>query len=178
MKLQNFKHIYVCSGVNTFLNKESIREIFGHNIIEKGKKIIFPLKMDEKCVSPKNFILLKEEMNIEKILILDRLKGAGDAVCIYGHINRSGKSFLRGKTPENGREQFPDMSFIYSKIEGMPGETVCTLGQKRFLNPPKKEKQIWSEAVGLISVVAHYVGMRVYAIGENNRKTIKQLTKH
>ena len=72
-------------------------------------------------------------------------------------------------------EQFPDMSHIYSKTEGIPLAVVHTLGQERFSKPPKNESCIWSEASGLIAGVAHYVGMKVFAVGTESDSQRKQL---
>ena len=148
----------------------------GHNTANCGKKkIIWPKKLDPNYVSPENFLVLKERIKIENILIVDRLKGVEKLVSIVGHINRSGMSFLRGKTPMKNAEQFPDMSHIYSETEGISSAVVHTLGQERFSKPPKNESCIWSEASGLISGVAHYVGMNVFGVGTGSDVQRKQL---
>ena len=54
-------------------------------------------------------------------------------------------------------------------------KTVHTLGPERFLKPPQHERHIWSEAIGLVSVVAHYIGMNVFAVGTENNNKRKQL---
>ena len=113
--------------------------------------------------------------NIKGLLIVDRLKRTKKPVSIVGHINRAGVSFLRGNTPMKNAEQFPDMSHIYSKTEGMPPAVVHTLGQERFSKPRKSETYIWSEAIGLVSGVAHYVGMNVFAVGTESDSQRKQL---
>ncbi len=177
MKLSSFYQVYLCSNKEIrFLKEARIYQLAGHNIVNYGeKKIIWPKKLDSNHVSPENFLVLKERIKIENILIVDRLKGVEKLVSIVGHINRSGMSFLRGKTPMKNAEQFPDMSNIYSKINGMPFAVVHTLGQERFSKPPKNESCIWSEASGLISGVAHYVGMNVFGVGTESDSQRKQL---
>ena len=151
-------------------------QLAGHNIASLGKKkIIWPKKFNPNQISPKNFMILKARINIQDVLIVDRLKGLKKIVSIVGHINRSGTSFLRGKTPIKNAQQFPDMSNIYTKIEEIPPVVVHTLTTKGFLKPPKNENHIWSEAVGLVSGIAHYVGMNVFAVGTESDSQRKQL---
>ena len=89
-------------------------------------------------------------------------------------MNRSGQNFLRNETPFKEHPQFPDMSKIYNKISGLDTVIVHTIGEKRFQSLPNKEKAVWSEAIGLIAPVAHYVGIKIFAIGGNNFENIKQ----
>ena len=51
---------------------------------------------------------------------------------------------------------------------------VHTIGSERFNNILSDEKVIWSELVGLIAPVAHYVGIKIYAIGGNNFEKVIQ----
>ena len=90
-------------------------------------------------------------------------------------MNRSGQNFLRNETPFGEYPQFPDMSKIYHKIIGLDTVVVHTIGKKRFQSPPKKENIIWSEFVGLIAPVVHYVGIRVLAIGGNEYNDINKI---
>ena len=177
MNFSSFFHVYLCSNKEKrFLEETETLQFAGHNIANYGKKkIIWPKKPDLNHISPENFLVLKERINIEDILIVDRLKGLKKTASIVGHINRSGISFLRGKTPVKNAQQFPDMSYVYSKIEGVESKTVQTLGPERFLKPPQHERHIWSEAVGLVSVVAHYIGLNVFAVGTENDRRRKQL---
>ena len=177
MNFSSFFHVYLCSNEEKqFLEETETHQFAGHNIANFGKKkIIWPKKLDSNHVSPDNFLVLKERIKIEDVLIVDRLKGLKKTASIVGHINRSGISFLRGKTPIKNAQQFPDMSHVYSKTEGMELKTVHTLGPERFLKPPQHERHIWSEAIGLVSVVAHYIGMNVFAVGTENNNKRKQL---
>ena len=177
MNPSSFYHIYLCSNdKKRFPGESKTIQLAGHNIASLGKKkIIWPKKLNPNQISPKNFMILKERINIQDVLIVDRLKGLKKTASIVGHINRSGISFLRGKTPIKKAQQFPDMSYIYSKTEGVESKTVQTLGPERFLKPPQHERHIWSEAVGLVSVVAHYIGLNVFAVGTENDSQRKQL---
>ena len=177
MNVSSFSHIYLCSNKEKrFLEETEMLQIAGHNVVNLGKKkIIWPTKINPDHLSPKKFLVLKERLNVEDILIVDRLKMTKKTVSIVGHINRSGVSFLRGNTPTKNAEQFPDMSHIYSKIEEIPSAVVHTLGQERFSKPHKNETCIWSEAAGLVSCVAHYVGMKVFAVGTESDSQRKQL---
>lgn len=177
MNVSSFSHIYLCSNKEKrFLEETEMLQIAGHNVVNLGKKkIIWPTKINPDHLSPKNFLVLKERLNVEDILIVDRLKRTKKTVSIVGHINRAGVSFLRGNTPMKNAEQFPDMSHIYSKTEGIPPAVVHTLGKERFSKPHKNETCIWSEAAGLVSCVAHYVGMKVFAVGTESASKRRQL---
>ena len=177
MNLSSFFLVYLCSNKEIrFLKEARIYQLAGHNIVNYGeKKIIWPKKFNSNQISPKNFFALKERISMQDVLMVDRLKNTKKTVSILGHINRSGMSFLRGKTPIKNAEQFPDMSNIYSKINGLPFAVVHTLGQERFSKPPKNESCIWSEASGLIAGVAHYVGMNVFGVGTESDSQRKQL---
>jgi len=72
---------------------------------------------------------------------------------------------LIGKTPYDGRPQFPDMSYIYNSISGYPQVVVHTLGPERFKAPPQEPGVVWSEAVGLVAPVFHYLGFSLTALG-------------
>ncbi len=168
--------IYLCSFSkewNKHIQKEG--SVAGHKFGRwNGKTIVWPKNIDSETINPKNFIIIKKEFKLDELLIVDRLTGISDAVSIGNHINRSGQNFLRGATPEGKYPQFPDMSKIYNKINGMKTVVVHTVGSERFHNAQNDENVIWSELVGLIAPVAHYVGIKAFAIGGNNFDNIKQ----
>jgi len=175
------KAIYLCSFKKEFSKNIQKEDSFGGHGLGKwnSKTIVWPKSIDSETINPKNFIKLKKELNLKEIIIVDQLKGTKEIVSIGNHINRSGQNFLRGVTPEGKHPQFPDMSKIYHKISGLDTEVVHTLGEKRFKNPPSdEERTVWSEYVGLIAPVAHYVGIKVFAIGENNLDIIKQFIRN
>ena len=166
----NQRPFYLCSSKKEW-NKTILKEstIAGHEYGKlNGKIIIWPKKIDSETINPKNFIKLKKKLKLEEILLVDRLSETSGTVNIINHINRSGQFFLRGKTPEGKFPQFPDMSKIYNIIRGLDTVVVHTIGGKRFQDPPIEEKIIWSEAVGLIAPVAHYVGIKVFAMGSKD----------
>lgn len=168
--------IYLCSFTKEW-NKHVKKEdsFVGHGFGKlNGKYIIWPKNTSSATINPKNFIELKNQFKLEELLVIDRLIGADNVVSIINHVNRSGQNFLRGKTPEGKFPQFPDMSKIYNKINEIDVTVVHTIGEKRFQNPPNEEKVIWSEFIGLIAPVAHYVGIKVFTIGGNNFDKIKQ----
>ena len=174
----NYKQIpiYLCSFTkewNKHIQKEGL--IDGHEFGKMdGKLIVWPKNIDSETINPKNFIKLKEHFKLEEFLFIDKLIGTDNVVSIINHINRSGKNFLRGVTPEGKFPQFPDMSKIYNKINELDTVIVHTLGCERIINISSDEKAIWSELLGLIAPVAHYVGIKIYALGGNNFDNIKQ----
>lgn len=169
--MMNYKHkqIYLCTFTEEWsenIQKEGI--VAGHEFGKlNGKRIIWPKKIDSATINPEKFSELKKHFNLKELLFIDRLIGTNKPVSIINHVNRSGQNFLRDKTPFNEYPQFPDMSKVYQKISGFDTVVVHTIGEKRFQSPPN-EKVIWSELIGLIAPVAHYVGIKVSAIGGNN----------
>jgi hypothetical protein len=150
-------------------NIETQVEIAQHVAGEiRGRKIILPNSINSETINPKNFIELKDRLDINELLIIDRLKGVDDIVSIIDHINRSGQNYLRSKTPEGPFPQFPDMSKVYNNIDGLKGLVVHTIGEERFLSAKIVKEIVWSEYAGLIVPVAHYVGIKVSALGSEN----------
>ncbi len=175
----NFKQrpIYLCNFTKEWEKKvKPVGTIANHIFSEINNKIIiWPEKIDAETVNPDNFTEIKKQQSIKELLIIDRIIGVNKPISIINHVNRSGQNFLRNKTPFNKLPQFPDMSKIYHEISGLDTVIVHTIGKKRFQNPPSEEKIIWSELIGIIAPVAHYVGIRVFAIGGNNIKEIINL---
>jgi len=169
--------IYLCSFKKEFDNKISFEGTsLNHNYGKiNGRPIFLPKNIDAKTINPKNFIELKKQFKLNELLIIDRLIGSKETVSIINHVNRSGQNFLRGVTPEEKFPQFPDMSKVYNMVSGLKTIVVHTIGTERFKSPPIDEKAIWSEAVGLIAPVAHYVGIKIFAIGGSNVKDIIKL---
>jgi len=167
--------IYICNFTND-CNKiiKSEGSLAGHVFSKKKKQIIlWPEKTVSATITPKNFIELKKQFSLKELLFIDRIIGAKKPGSIINHVNRSGQNFLRGQTPTNELPQFPDMSKIYNKISELDPVTVHTVGENRF-KKPLNEDVIWSETIGLIAPVAHYVGIKIFAIGSSSfEKTIK-----
>jgi len=166
--------IYLCCITNEWSKNIQKKDSIGGHEYGKlnGKNIIWPKKINSETINPKNFMELKKQFNIEEILMIDRLIGTGDIVSIANHVNRSGQNFLRSKTPEGKYPQFPDMSKIYHDIAEFEKRKVHTIGPERFQNLPTEENVIWSEAIGLIAPVAHYVGIKVFAVGSEKTEEI------
>ena len=178
----NYKQtpIYLCSFTkkwNKYIQKEG--SFSGHEFGKwNSKTIVWPKNIDSETINPKNFLKLKKDIRFDELLIVDRLAGTKEIVSIGNHINRSGQNFLRGATPEGKFPQFPDMSKIYNKINGLETAVVHTIGSKRFQTILGEENVVWSESIGLIAPVAHYVGIKVFAIGGNNFDNIKQCIRN
>ena len=169
--------IYLCAVTEKWQKKIVEKgSVANHKFGEINNRIIvWPKKIDSETINPKKFIELKKQFKLEELLIIDRLAGTGGVVFIINHVNRSGQNYLRGKTPEGKFPQFPDMSKIYNTIYGLNTVVAHTIGEERFQNPPNKENVIWSEFVGLIAPVAHYVGIKVFAIGGNTFNDINKI---
>ncbi len=170
--------VYICSEKVELINGLKFDAcIAGHNIGQKEeRKVIYPTKIDTETINPKSFIKLKEKLKIDEMLFVDEIKGADKIISITDHVNRSGQNFLRSKTPEGELPQFPDMSKIYNPIKDFDSGIVHTIGAERFKNQQIGNNTIFSAFVGLISPVAHYVGIKIFALGsEDIDKIINQL---
>ncbi len=170
------KPIYLCAFTKEWNKRIKLkRSMADHYYGEINNRIIlWPKKIDSATINPKNFYELKKQYNLKELIFIDRLIGTSKVVSIINHVNRSGQNFLRSKTPFNQFPQFPDMSKIYNQISGLDTVVVHTIGERGFQKPPAEENVIWSELVGLIAPIAHYVGIKVFAMGGNNFNNIKQ----
>ena len=107
---------------------------------------------------------------IKKINIFDRVIGAKKDIVITDHVNCSGFSFLIGKTPYKTKPMFPDISTLYLKENNEPKKTTYTIGPQNYLNAPKAKGIIFSESIAPVSIVWHYVGLRVRGYGVSDIK--------
>jgi len=149
-------------GIKTKLHKT----IFGHKIYKETKLLfVTPVSVDKKNLSPKNIRLLKEKYKIKKLVMFDRVLGSKKNILIFDHVNRSGISFLVGKTPHKEHPMFPDMSGIYIKNTNERGRVVQTLGPTRFSVSKKEKGVVFSEAAAIIAPLWHYVGVGVRCYG-------------
>lgn len=175
----NYKQmpIYLCSFTKECSERvKPIESIANHIFSEiNNKTIIWPEKIDSETINPKNFNEIKKHFNLKELLFIDRIIGMNKLVSIINHVNRSGQNFLRGNTPEGKFPQFPDMSKIYNEINDFKTVEVHTIGKERFQRLQSNENVIWSELVGLIAPVAHYVGIKIYALGSENLDNIIKL---
>jgi hypothetical protein len=157
--------IYFCKKPS--LEKiNSLKEYANHTVGRlNGSTVLWPNQVDAETINPKNFIELKEGLGIVTALFIDKIIGTNEIICITDHVNRSGKNFLRSNTPEGELPQFPDMSKIYNELEGFEKAVVHTIGSERLTKLKADDNYIYSELVGLIAPVAHYIGIKVFAIG-------------
>lgn len=162
--------IYICSKIEELnIDITDSKKVANHRTGKLEKRnVIIPTHINSETINPKNFIELKNKLGIDKILFIDRIKGTDKSISISDHVNRSGQNFLRRNTPEGDLPQFPDMSKIYNVVEGFESFTVHTLGHERFEKLQDDKKNIYSEFVGLIAPVAHYVGIKVSALGSKS----------
>ena len=154
-------------GINNVLNGE----FFGHlTLCEENAIFITPSQFTKKHISPEHLFGLKEKYKIENIIMFDRVVGIKKNVLITDHINRSGISFMRGKTPHKKLPMFPDMSSVYIKNTKNKRQTVQTLGPKNFKAPPNDAGVVFSEASAITATLWHYVGVgvRCYGIVESS----------
>ena len=152
-------------GVNN--NKKETK--LDHFIYEtKLAVLICPKNFTENSINPDVFYRLKKLYNIKTINMFDRIKGVNKDIIITDHINRSGLSFLVGKTPYKSKPMFPDISKIYIKEKKDLKNVVHTIGPQNYQKPLTEKGVIFSESIAPVSTVWHYVGVRVRAHGISN----------
>ena len=142
------------------------RKILGHfSLCEEDAVFITPSQFTKKHISPERLLGLKEKYKIENIIMFDQVVGIKNNILITDHINRSGISFMRGKTPHKKLPMFPDMSNVYIKNPKNKRHTVQTLGPKNFKSPPNEAGVVFSEASAITATLWHYVGVGVRCYG-------------
>jgi len=158
-------------GIKKDLNEKTL----GHHLKKTPKAIfITPTSFSKKNVSPKNLHQLKMSLKIKNIYMFDRIIGLNKNILISDHINRSGVSFLRGKTPYKNRPMFPDLSKTYISGKKMQGVVVHTLGPKKFKNPPNEPGVVFSELAAITATVWYYIGVKVKCLGVGQPKEIEK----
>ena len=144
---------------------------FNHLIYQKKNSVLFcPKVFSGKSINPGIFFKLKELYDIKKINIFDRVIGTNKDIVITDHVNCSGLSFLIGKTPYKTKPMFPDMSTIYVKDNNEPKNTTYTTGPQNYLNTSKAKGIVFSESIAPVSIVWHYVGVKVRGYGVSDIK--------
>jgi len=159
--------VYLAAGPEQLqLNLVPEECIGNHNLaISSGYQFVWTAKGEIGAATPNQIDLLKNRLPKKHFILLDRICGAVDPVCIIGHINRSGTNYLVKNTPFKDNPRFPDSSRIYHKISGFKAVVVHTLSKNRFVDCRQTEGLIWSEEAALITTVANYIGWTVYALG-------------
>ena len=158
------KHVYL-SGTDIAKQLSFFSKIYrgSHQIITgENTQILIPQKTDSETISPQNISQLKKEFNISQITIIDRVKSTESVVVASGQINRSGTSFLRGKTPYKKQGTFPDIS---GALMGTPKKKQITIGGKRFNEIEKKDSTDYFEWMAPISTVWHYMNVKIFGAG-------------
>ena len=146
-------------------------------VCEEGSVYITPTQFTKEHISPEHIFGIKEKYEIENIIMFDRVVGIKKNILIRDHINRSGTSFMRGKTPHKKFPMFPDMSDIYMQGSEKKKRTVQTLGPKRFITPPNEFGVVYSEASAITATVWHYVGVGVRCYGVVDNRDLKNPLK-
>jgi len=169
--------IYFCSKqvFNQFTTNKEQANISGHGkTTDKNLTAFYPLENTEKIINPKNLYQLKNKFGFTSLIMVDHIQDKKGIVHVSDHINRTGKSFLRGKTPFKDFPTFPDISNIYIKKNG---KTLMSLGEKNILNINTQENVILSSWIAPISSVWSYVNVRIVGIGVGEEvRSIESLT--
>lgn len=166
MRLTEFTTVFWPDRKPEYSESSSITaQYFRHVLVDK-RIHIFPGYSSVQDLNLDSIEELITALNIRDLLIVDRIWGAGEPICVADHVNRSGINFLRGKTPRGGRPMFPDMSKIYTTIDGLKPITVHTIGPeadpKSILSdrPLSKWAGIWTPAFSYLGVRTGVVNHR------------------
>ena len=158
-------YLYFCSQeiLNRFNIRKKHSKLFGHKIIEQDNCFILcPEKNTKEIINPENYHCLKNKFNLTTLIVIDRIYREEGIVNVSDHINRTGESFLRGKTPFKNFPTFPDISNIYSKEKG---KTLMSLGENNTLIFNTQENVILSSWIAAISPVWDYINVQITGIG-------------
>ena len=158
------KHVYFCSEeISKQLKVRGTESSKSHYICtNQNQTTYWPKQVTEKNISPATFLELKKKYKIKELRIVDRVKTINEKTFISAHINRTGESFLIGKTPHENKPTFPDASLVYSNKKG---SAVVSYGKRYNETSHKDKKHIISEWIAPISIVWNYVGVKIVGIG-------------
>ncbi len=179
--MHNNMALYLISGPEIFgFSVKATREIGGHlwGNTDWGS-IVWPAKIDPEIINPANLYTVGQDLKTGVFMVVDRLVGISETVTISDHINRSGTNYLIGKTPYKNFPRFADLGKIYSPAPDFKKITVHTVGLEQFGTVTGKPGTVWSEAIGCVAPVLHYVGIKIIALGvpkkyeQQHRDTIK-----
>jgi len=163
------KIYYILNPAHWTIPEMKTTNVSNHTVVEdQNNKWIWPDAADKRSINPQTFDELKTLFNITEIIILDRWTGK-ETCSVKDHVNRSGFIMLRGKTPYKTNPQFPDVSRIYSTVEGHGPVVVHTVGPENYLETDSNK--VVSEMCGIVSPVWHYIGVKVNALCVPNNKT-------
>ena len=172
-------YIYFCSHkiFKQFNIEGEALAVHSHIIIKKESLFyIYPKDITSHTINPENFYNIKNELNFMSLVIVDHIDSKLNIVSVSDHINRTGKSFLRGKTPFRDLPTFPDISNIYIKNNG---KTLMSVGEKNTLSINRPENVILSSWIAAISPVWYYVGVKIAGLGvSKNLSSVNEITKY
>lgn len=159
--------IYVPAGPDFWkLKIKHQKEQSGHKSGKwNGQDILWPKIVNKKTICPQAIDELRINLEIDRVIIFDRIKGSSEPVFIKDHINRTGYNFLSGSTPYKNHPTFPDVSEIYDLPEKISGSVVTSVGLHRFKTLNSDFDTLTCQWVGVVASVWKYVGVRVCAVG-------------
>ena len=172
------EYIYFCSK-KIFKQFNLIPEslsFHNHAVVKKDNfSFIYPEDNSSNTINPKNYYSIKKQLGFSRLIIVDQTYHKINIVNVADHINRTGKSYLRGKTPFKKLPTFPDISNIYHEENG---KTLMSVGEKNTLNINTQENVILSSWIAAISPVWHYVGVKIVGLGvTKNISSINKIIK-
>ena len=126
---------------------------YNHKGIKKENSIyLYPEENSPQTINPENLFMLKKEIQITDLVVVDRIYSNVDIVGVVDHINRTGINYLRGKTPFKNLPTFPDISNIYNTENG---KTLMSVGDENYFNINLEKNVILSSWIAAISPVWH-----------------------
>ena len=172
------EYIYFCSK-KIFKQFNLIPEalsLYNHIVVKKDNIFcIYPKDNSSKTINPKNYYSIKKELGLTRLIVLDQIHYKTNIVNVADHINRTGKSYLRGKTPFKKLPTFPDISNVYKKENG---KILMSVGEKNTLNINTQGNVILSSWIAAISPVWYYVGVKIVGVGvTKNLSSINKIIK-
>ena len=149
---------------------------YNHKGIKKENSVyLYPEENSPQTINPENLFMLKKEIQITDLVVVDRIYSNVDIVSVVDHINRTGINYLRGKTPFKNLPTFPDISNIYNTENG---KTLMSVGDENYFNINLEKNVILSSWIAAISPVWHYVGVKITGLGvSKNLKSVKKINE-
>ena len=134
-----------------------------HSAAKLGNiNVLTPNEITLAAINPKNLIYLKEKHNISKITVLDRASISKRKIKAGDQINRTGISFLRGKTPYKNLPTFSDNR---KALMSTSSRVQISIGTNRFEEIDREEEIYYFEWMAPIATAWHYIGVKVQGVG-------------
>ncbi len=161
--------IYIINSKHWNLQTSDADHVANHGYVERDDQCwCWPVKLDKGYPSLEDLDELMENQGTSHVLILDRWNGS-KTISVIDHVNRSGQSILRGKTPFGNRPQFPDISTVYSPVPEYDTGYVETVGPERFSSTENETNT--SEICGIVAPAFSYLGATVKTLCIPRKKT-------